>query len=286
MDFYTANLALFGTALGFSILASYFDLKTGEIPDKFTIGLVIVALALRAVFSFELGFDYLLDGLAVGSMFFGFGALLFYTGGWGGGDAKLIAGIGVALGGFMGPSMVAPFTIFPAFFGFFVALSIVAIPYSLGYAFILSLGKREAYSLMREKLRKEWILLAVAIAASVSLLILLKPYNFLLLFLVVSPTLFYLIMVFSKSVERVAMQKGISVKDLEEGDMVVEDVVIGGKKVASRRDMDGLSKEQLKKIKSSKLKKIKIKWGIRFAPAFPLALMVAPFWTGLLTLFF
>lgn len=289
MDAQSCNLVLFSTAIGFSIAASYFDIKTGEIPDKFTVGLVVVALALRAAFSFGLSdFNYLLDGLLVGGIFFGFGAALFYTGGWGGGDAKLIAGIGVSIDGFMGPSIVdSSFLYFPAFFGFFVALSIVAIPYSLLYAIVLSLRSPKVFSLTKQKLAASWLLLALAVAGSATLFILIKPWSVLMVFAIVSPPLFYLLILFTRSVEEVAMQKEIALKDLREGDMLAEDLVINGKKLASKRDMDGVSKEALQKIKSAKgaPKKVKIKWGIRFAPAFPLALLISPIWGGIIAAF-
>jgi len=289
MDPSQFNLALFSAAFGFSIAASYFDMKTGEIPDKFTIGLVVVALAMRAVFSLFLSdFTYLFDGLLAGAMFFAFGAFLFYTGGWGGGDAKLIAGIGASLGGVIGPSIVdSSFSFFPQFLGFFIAISIVAIPYSLLYALFLSFKSPKVFSLTKERICKNWLILVLAAAGSLTLLILLKPWTPIFAFMSVSPIIFYLLIIFTRSVEEVAMQKEVAVKDLREGDMVVEDVIINGKKLASKRDMDGLSKEALKKIQSAKggPKKVTIKWGIKFAPAFPLALLVCPVWTSIVSLF-
>lgn len=286
MDFYSANLLMFSAAMGFSVVASIFDLRTGEIPDKFTIGLVVVALSLRAVFSAFLGdINYLLDGALVGGLFFAFGALLFYTGGWGGGDAKLIAGIGAALGGILAPSILdSTFTLFPPFFGFFMALSIAAIPYSLTYALILSIRVPKVFSLTKKRMQENWMLMALALIFSISATILLNPYNFVLLFSVWTPPLFYLLMVYVKVVEEVAMRKDIPLKELQEGDMVAEDLIIKGKKIASKRDMDGLSKEVLAKLKKMKgaPKKVTIKWGIRFAPAFPIALIISPFWTAIL----
>lgn len=290
MDFFSANLVMFFTALGFSIAASYFDLKTGEIPDKFTIGLVIVALAMRGVFSVFLGdFNYLFDGVVVGALFFGFGALLFYTGGWGGGDAKLIAGIGAALGGFMAPTLIdASFAMFPPFFGFFVALSLAAIPYSLLYALMLSLKSPKVFGLTKERIIHNWFLLALVLSASLSLWIILKPFSPLLTFAIVSPVIFFLLLMFTRSVEEVAMQKTVAIKDLREGDMVVEDIVVKGKKIASKRDMDGLSKEALKELKAAKglPEKVKIKWGIKFAPAFPIAILLSPIWASIVYFFF
>jgi Flp pilus assembly protein protease CpaA len=273
---------MFFTALGFSSIASYFDLKTGEIPDKFTVGLIVAALAMRAVLSPLIGdFTYLFDGMVVGAIFFAFGALLFYTGGWGGGDAKLIAGIGAALGGFLYPSIIANTGLFPEFFGIFISLSIVAIPYSLIYAFILSLRKPEVFSLCKKRIVKNWMVLSIVLIASIALFFIFPFHTPITLLLISFLPLFYLIIIFSRSVEEIAMQKEIPVSELQEGDMVVEDVMIKGKKIASKRDMDGLSKEALETIKKSKIKKVKIKWGIRFAPAFPLAIAICPFWAGL-----
>jgi len=288
MDVYSANLMLFLTALGFSVIASYFDAKTGEIPDKFTIGLVVVALLLRGVFSMFFGFDYLLDGIIVGGIFFAFGAFLFYTGGWGGGDAKLIAGIGAALGGFIMPSIVAASLFFPAIVGFFVALSIVAIPYSLAYALVLSFKSPNVFKLTKKRIEESWFVFVIAIIASISMMILINPINLAIALALLSPPIFFLLMAFTKSVEAVAMQKDVLIKDLREGDMVVEDLVVKGKKLASKRDMDGLSDEALKKILSTKglPEKVRIKWGVRFAPAFPLALIICPFWSEILLLFF
>jgi len=290
MDFYTANLFMFGTALAFSSVASYFDLKTGEIPDKFTVGLVVVALVMRAVLSGFLGdFMYLVDGAIVGAIFFAFGALLFYTGGWGGGDAKLIAGVGASVGGLLAPSIIdSSLRMFPDFMGFFMAFALVSIPYSIGYALILSFRSPQVFSLCWHRIKTNWLILSLAVIASISLIIVFHPYKFILLFTLLSPPIFYLLLIFVKSVEELAMRKKISLSELKEGDMVAEDLVISGRKFASKRDMDGISKEALKKILSSKKapRTVIIKWGIRFAPAFPLALIVAPFWSQIIAVLF
>jgi Flp pilus assembly protein protease CpaA len=282
IDASTANLALFSTAMGFSLVSSYFDMKTGEIPDKFTVGLVAVALAMRAAFSLFLGdFNYLIDGALAGAVFFGFGALLFYTGAWGGGDAKLVAGIGAALGaGMFAPTMVSAMPLFPPVLGFFIAMSIVAIPYSIAYALVLSIKAPRVFSLTKERIVKNWLVFAMAAAGSLALVILLKPWTPMLAASLMSPLVFYLLIAFTRSVEEVAMQKEVSVKDLRVGDMVVEDIIINGKRVARKRDMDGLTKEALEKIQKAKNgpKKVRIKWGIKFAPAFPLALAISPYW--------
>jgi len=288
MDPNSFNLLIFSAAIGFSAIAAYFDLKTGEIPDKFTLGLVVVALAMRAAFSlYSQDFNYLFDGALVGALFFGFGAVLFYTGGWGGGDAKLMAGIGTSLGGWIAPSIAdSSLSLFPQFFGFFAAISIIAIPYSLIYALILSFKSPKVFKLARERIIKNWFILCLAVLASASMMILLPPWNLMLTIALLFPPVFYFLIIFTRTVEEVAMQKEVRLSELKEGDMVAEDLIINGKKLASRRDMDGLSKESLKKIRAAKggPKTVRIKWGIKFAPAFPLALAICPFWTGIMGL--
>lgn len=291
MDLFAVNILLFLVAVGFSVVASYFDIKTGEIPDKFTLGLVLVALAVRAFYSvYSSEYNYFLDGAATGAMFFAFGALLFYTGGWGGGDAKLITGIGASLGGLFPGLTIVDQTLgfFPAFFGFFVSISLVAIPYSIAYSLFLSMKSPKSIQLFKKRLRIVTLLLAAL--ASAALILLLRPWSPLLTLALLSPPLLYLLMVFVRCIEEEALQKEVFTSDLREGDMVAEDIVLKGKRLASKRDMDGLSKERVKEIKKlaaeGKLpKRLRIRWGIKFAPVFPIALLVTPFWAGVLRFF-
>lgn len=283
-----ANQLMLLTALVFSSVASYFDLKTGEIPDKFSVGLVIVGISFRALFSFLIGdFMFLFDGIAVGGIFFLFGALLFYTGGWGGGDAKLIAGIGACLGGLLAPSLIdTSLFLLPAFFGFFIALAIAAIPYSLTYALILAIRRPIVFRKTVSRMKKDWIILVFFACLSAVLLIIVPSAPSLMYLVLLLPAPLYVLMLFTRSVERYAMQKDVSVDALVVGDMVAEDLYLGEEKIASKRDMDGLSEEVLEKIRSSNAspRKVRIKWGIRFAPAFPIAIAIAPVWTQLFPL--
>lgn len=289
MDYITANLALFGAAAGFSLAASYYDMKTGEIPDKFTIGLVVAALAMRAVFSFLMGdFNYLIDGAIVGGLFFSFGAALFYSGGWGGGDAKLIAGIGASLGGAVSPTIVdSSFRLLPPLMGFIMALSLVSIAYTMSYAIFLSIKSKRTLPLIRKRLAESRIIIFLTAVLSIALILVGRPWSPAFLLVYTMPLLAVLLHIFTRSVEETALQKDIPASKLKEGDMVAEDIVIGGRKLASKRDMDGLTKEAIKKILSAKgaPKTVRIKWGIKFAPAFPIALLICPYWTVILWAF-
>jgi len=281
------GFALVGIALAFSALGSYFDLKTGEIPDKFTIGLVITALGVRAAASLiygDLGFQYLLDGLIAGGVYFGIGYMMFFTGGWGGGDAKLLAGIGASVGGaFPALSVLPTPAFFPALMLFFVSMAFISIPYAMGYSIILSFRHRKVFSVLKGQFKANLPILMGLSALSAALIILFKPWNALLVLGMLSPILFYLMLMYVRAVEQVALRKRVSVAELEEEDLVAEDIAYKGKTLVSHRDMDGVSKEALAKIRKlageDKIPKtIVVKWGIKFGPVFPLALGFSFLW--------
>jgi prepilin signal peptidase PulO-like enzyme (type II secretory pathway) len=72
----------------------------------------------------------------------------------------------------------------------------------------------------------------------------------------------YIVFKFAKSVESVGFKQRIPVSRLKVGDVLLESKV-----------WDGISKRQLQKIKRSGKRFIWVKSGVRFAPAFPLALL-------------
>lgn len=77
------------------LVAVWTDLRGRTIPDTIPIALVVLALLATAFGWHAVSFAGLGLGLAIG---FGLGALLFYGGAMGGGDAKLCAGLGAFCG--------------------------------------------------------------------------------------------------------------------------------------------------------------------------------------------
>ncbi|MDH3353368.1 MAG: hypothetical protein OEL87_02885 [Nanoarchaeota archaeon] len=69
------------------------------------------------------------------------------------------------------------------------------------------------------------------------------------------------------------MVKEISGKELREGDWLVDDIKIKGKIISA--DWDGLSLEDIELLK--KKKKVKIKEGLPFVPAFFIAFLIYVF---------
>ena len=77
------------------VLAASFDFWKRQIPDAIPIALVGWAVGTTALGTSSQGWISLALGLGLG---FSIGAFLFWLGGFGGGDAKLLAAVGATLG--------------------------------------------------------------------------------------------------------------------------------------------------------------------------------------------
>jgi len=95
---------------------------------------------------------------------------------------------------------------------------------------------------------------------------------FLAFFALVLPVLY----IFAKSLEDISMLRIISGKELREGDWLVKDIQVGRKTI--KADWDGLSLEDIKLLKNKK--KVKIKDGLPFVPAFLIAFLAYVFLKG------
>jgi Flp pilus assembly protein protease CpaA len=82
-------------ALFFVLLATVFDLKSREVPDTISLGLLACAVAAMALGYQGPGWGSMLGGLALG---FGLSGIFFVLGGLGGGDVKMITALGAAIG--------------------------------------------------------------------------------------------------------------------------------------------------------------------------------------------
>ena len=81
------------------ILATIQDLMTREVPDSLSSGMIVLGVSLALV-NVSLGADWVvvINSLLGFGFGYGIGALLYYARQWGGGDAKLLAGLGSILG--------------------------------------------------------------------------------------------------------------------------------------------------------------------------------------------
>jgi prepilin signal peptidase PulO-like enzyme (type II secretory pathway) len=114
------------------------------------------------------------------------------------------------------------------------------------------------------------------------ILIILGNFNFWFYFFGILLLVFPFLFIFSKCLEGCSMIEEISGKELREGDWLVEDVRVGKRVI--RADWDGLSNEDIIRLRNKK--KVKIKKGIPFVPVFFIAFLVYSFSFNLIFNFF
>lgn len=280
------EIACLITALFGSCLAGVYDLKTTEIPDWIPYLMILLGLILNGLESLiSWNFSLILNSIIIGLGFLGFGFLMYYTGQWGGGDAKLLSAIGFLLPSL--PSNISKSILpFPASFLF--NLFLVGAVYMLLYAFFLALIKRKILIKFFEDVKASYKIFTIG---SIFLFFGFILINFILsIYLKVRfelinsikysfpPLLFtiliFLLWKFAKVVEQIGFKKKIPVSKLKVGDVL-----------ENSRLWEGLTEKEVKRIKKSGKKYVVIKEGVRFAPAFFLALIFTLFFGDFLLIF-
>jgi len=274
------ELISFLIALIGSSVAAAFDLKITptEIPDEIPYAMIGLALILVCVQSFlKMNFNLLFDSLIYGISFLAFGYIMYKFGQWGGGDAKLLAAIG-----FLSPGL-SSFTKnvqYPFAFSYLLNVFIVGATYILFYAIGLSILNRKIIFRFFKSVKSNSNVILISspilfliflfgnwylfnsLGIEASFLSILSN-SFLLLSLSI---VLFLVWKFVKAVEEIAFKKRISVSKLKVGDVLLESKV-----------WDGITERELRSIRRSGKKFVVIKEGVRFAPAFPLALLFTLF---------
>jgi len=272
------------------LISSITDLKTREVPDWLNYGLVISGVGLSLLFSVvHSNPSFIINSIVGLSIFFGIAYIMFYTGQWGGGDSKILMGLGAMIGIDVG------FKTSQFLFGFFINALFVGAIYGLLWSIFLVLkNKRKFLNEFKAILSKNVIAKTKKIIA-VTLILLFIPIFFIKLYhikiLILSLaflilTTFYL-WIFVKAVEKSSMHKLVEPSKLTEGDWIVDDIFIGKQYICGPKDL-GISKKQIKKLielyKQRKVKKILIKEGIPFVPSFLVAFIVTLVFGNLLIL--
>jgi len=272
------GIFLFSIALIGSALASYFDLKTTEIPDEIPYAMMAVGVIAHLIQAFLTADPWpFISSLIVGLGFLGFGFLMYYAGQWGGGDAKILSGIGFLL-----PTLPNEFKVklfFPFPIVYFFNLFLVGAVYMIFYAFVVSFIEKKVWKYFLRDLKANAKFMSLFLIAFLGFLIplsILMAQNFVFfstkdfvyIAILTSFVCFglFLLWRFVKTVENVAFKKRIPISKLKVGDVPI-----------NYRIWEGITEEELKKIRKSGKKYIWIKEGVRFAPSFTIALLFTLF---------
>jgi len=245
----------------FLIIASYTDLKKREVPDWISYGLIFSALGVRLLYSINYGWEILITGF-LGLITCIILAYLFYlTNQWGGGDSKILMGMGAVIGLDYDLQLIF----------FFLGLLIVGAAFGLIWCLILAIKKRIAFIKEFKEIitkTKKWQI--ISIVSSGVFLILTLIYYQLLWLLIPFPIGMYYLLVFAKATEKSCFTKKVEVKNLVEGDWLAEDIIISPQKTISAKQ--SLNKQDLRQIwqlnSEKNISPILIKEGIPFIPAF------------------
>lgn len=269
------DLILFGVALIGSVLAGLIDLKTTEIPDEIPLTMAVIGVVGFAVKSF-LFWSYwpVLTSIIVGLGFLGFGLFMYYTGQWGGADAIMLSAIGFLVPQL--PQGIAAEIMFPFAVSFFFNIFLIGTFYMIVYSVVLVFKNRKIWTAFVTDMKANSRLIFTVVATAIVFILFMTStvqqemlkINISLIAWVLGLLVFWR---FARVVENVGFRKRISTKKLREGDMLGEDLKIENKIFESKL-IEGLTKEQVKLIKKNR-KHVTIKDGIRFAMAFPLALL-------------
>ena len=258
------------TVLTILAIASYTDLKTREVPDIISYGLIFSVLGIRFIFSFEEGWMILLSGVIGVVLGYLVAALFYYTHQWGGGDSKLLMGVGAAIG------ITIPFTqqSFNLLIFLFLLLFTGAI-YGLVWMFGLAYKNRSSFSWkFKDRVKRagkihltSWIASALMVIPAISISNLWP--------LVIFPLGLFYIFMFVTTVEDNFFIKWVNPGKVTEGDWLAEEITVEGKTYVSNKTVDKKDLGTIKRLyKTKKIKSVRIREGIPFIPSFLIAYII------------
>lgn len=271
-------------------IGSYTDFKKREVADTVNYGFLFGILGIKLIYSINIaGYWYFIDGLAGAAIFFIFACMMFYTGQWGGGDSKMMMGLG-ALFGFS----VFRWNEFQAIWLFLINALVIGAVYGFGYSVLMAIrhwhkfSERFAFHSKKQMLVKMISGIICALLLIISFFLddfMLKLICYLLIFFFILSVYLYL---FAKAVEESSMMKHVAVSELTEGDWIVDDVIVDGKRITGPKDL-GIELKQIAELKMleklGKVDKILIKVGIPFVPSFMISFLVTVLFGNWLLLF-
>ena len=262
------------------LIGTITDLKTREVPDLVNYGLVISGLGLNLLFStIYSNPSFMINSIIGFLVLFGVAYIMFYAGQWGGGDSKMLMGLGAMIG--IDVSFETP----QFLLGFFISALFIGAIYGLLWSIFLVFKNRKKFWKEFSKISigkhivkwKKIMLFAVILLLILFFLIKIYYINILILsFAFLMLTTFYL-WVFVKAIEKSCMYKLVEPSVLTEGDWIVNDIFVGKQYICGPKDL-GIDKKQIKKLiefyRKGKVKKILIKEGIPFVPSFLIAFII------------
>ena len=274
------------------LIGSYTDLKTREVPDWVNFGLIAIGFGINILFSIIYWkMNFIVNSMIGFGIFFAIAWIMFHTGQWGGGDSKMLMGLGSLIG-------IDVFSkSFPFLASFLINILIVGALYGIAWSIALIFRNRRAFSrafarmLKEKKIAMARKMVFMFFIAMVLLAFIPKDTlaRMMMLYAAVISALTFYLWLSVRAVEDSCMLKYVSPEKLTEGDWIAKDIKIGGKYIAGPKDL-GIEKKQIKKLmelyKKRKVKKVLIKEGIPFVPSFLIAFILTIIFGNLMFIIF
>ncbi len=273
------DIIIFSVCLIGLIIATITDIKTREVPDWLNFSLIASGIGLNLIFSLQLKDPrFIINSLAGFTGFFIIAWVMFYSGQWGGGDSKILMGLGALIG--LDLSFRKTMLL-----DFLINSLVAGAAYGLLWSFGLTIKK---WKLVIKELKKTssdekvvatkkllfFIVIILIGAALINKNITLK---FVLTGLALLTLSTFYLWIYIKAIEKSAMLKYVAPDKLTEGDWIAKDVVIKGKHICGPKDL-GISNNQIAELislyKKKKVNRILIKEGIPFVPSFLIAFIL------------
>lgn len=282
------GIILLSIAFFILVIGTFTDFKTREVPDWVNYSAVCAGLGIRFLYSaYTFDWSYIIAGIFGFVVFLGLALAMFYLGQWGGGDSKMLMGIGALLG-----LEIRPDNLLVAFL---LNALIVGAVYGLLWGIYLAIKNRKKFCPYLAKLLKteRYKKIKTAVLAGVIVLVIMSfAFDFYIAILLITMALVVLVMFFSwvflTAVEKTSLVKFIPIEKLTEGDWIVKDVVVDKKRICGPKDL-GISKAQIRKLanlkQKGKIRKVLIKEGMPFVPVFLISMIISVIWGNIVLLF-
>jgi prepilin signal peptidase PulO-like enzyme (type II secretory pathway) len=272
------------------LIGSYTDIKTREVPDWVNLGLIGTGIGISLLFSIIFfKADFILASIAGFGILFVIAWIMFYTGQWGGGDSKILMGMGAIIGiDFISKNFFLVHL--------FVNMMLIGALYGILWSIFSIFKNKKKFvkefkkSMKGKKVRltRRIVFILFIVLALTAVFIPDKIIKSMMLYLAVVSILTFYLWVAIKAVENVCMLKYVKPSQLTEGDWIAKDVKANGKYITGPKDL-GIEKKNIRKLialyKQRKVKNILIKEGIPFVPSFFIAYVITLVFGNLVFLF-
>jgi len=275
------NYILFGVAFVWIVAATFVDIKKREVPDWLSYSLIGFGFGARGIYALIYS-DYINLGLSVLYFLIAtlFALFMYYTKQWGGGDSKLLMGLGIIIGNikFEFLNYQIPFLLLIIF-----SIFLFGGVYSLIYSVVLAIIHRNNFLKEFRKIKVRYFISIFILGLILFLVSLFLPRSVKIFGIFLSLIFVFLsyLILFVKAVENSCMYKFTDTSKLVPGDWLAEDVIVKKKVICSSKKI-GLDENDIKLLKKFKIRKVLVKEGIPFVPGFLMGFVFAVIYSRIL----